>query len=75
MRELSEQDDNRAAAVSATRVLMFEDIQDKAIAQQPIPGLQVVIVQGAGSTHTVPGQERAVIQIDETAAAQALPKL
>lgn len=47
MRELSMQDDNRAAAVTATAKLMSEDDQQVAAgSRQSIPGLVVIIETG-----------------------------
>lgn len=49
MRQLSKQDDNRAAAVTATAKLMNEaDEQVSAAAQRHAPGLVVIIQAGPG---------------------------
>lgn len=55
MLELSEQDENKAAAVTATRALMCEDDQSvNGAAAQRVPGLQIVIMQQAGGSQAVP---------------------
>ncbi len=55
MRELSQQDDNMAAAVTATRALMNEhDQEDSRTVVRSSPGLQIVIVHASGGSPVVP---------------------
>lgn len=71
MVELSEQDDNRAAAVSATKVLMGEpDQQVSGVAARAAPGFTILIRTEAHMPHVVadaakPLIEHEVVPVDE----------
>jgi hypothetical protein len=69
--ELSEQDDNRAAAVTATAKLMSEaDQQDSTAAQRSAPGLVVVIQTGPAVSHALPNVQTIEHDTQEVPAAQ-----